>query len=214
MHLQTHKHGDKHTHTTYGDELRHAHIQSGSEGQGSPTSLDSRSCLWGLLKCEPQSLWEWRGKGLCLSITQLQTASRACVGLCEGLGGTENISHTWSLVYMLGPVRLTWVWGEAFIHKNLFHSQGGLKNLASNFQASGILESLVAREVPSCDLIWSHVYQAIIYVKYYKYHCKKDMFCKMSTQELEGSKASSKCEGVCIPITLKNIPTRIMRNKL
>lgn len=85
-------------------------------------------------------------------------------------GGGEHITHMES-GYMLGPVRLTWVWGDAFIHKTIFHSQGALVNFGSRPSSPlGILESLVVREVPSCNLIWSSVPGHYIhYVKYYKY---------------------------------------------
>jgi len=76
------------------------------------------------------------------------------VGLCEVLGGgqrTYSITHMES-GYILGPVRLTWVWGDAFIHKTFFHSQGALVGSRPS-SPLGILESVLAKEVPSCDLM-------------------------------------------------------------
>lgn len=70
----------------------------------------------------------------------------------KGWGNAEHITHMES-GYMLGPVRLIWVWGDAFIHKLSSTASEVWKILAPDLQASGILESLVAKEVPSCHLI-------------------------------------------------------------
>lgn len=126
----THKHGDKYTHNMQRLTSSRTHTIWQWGSRKSNMSRLQKLSLRTPKRRAAKSLGMKR-EGFVPFYYTASNGFKELVWVCvKGWGNAEHITHMES-GYMLGPVRLTWVWGDAFIHKILFYSQGGLDNFGS-----------------------------------------------------------------------------------
>lgn len=168
---RTHKHADKHTHNIQTRRTlprTHTIWQRGS--RKSNKSRLQKLSLRSPKRRAAESLGMKR-EGFVPFYYTASNSFKELVWVCvKGWGGRRTY-HTHGVWLHVGPCQTDMGLGGRFhSQKTSSTAREVWKVLAPELQASGILESLVAREFPSCDLIWSYVYHGMIYAKYYKYY--------------------------------------------
>lgn len=129
---QTHKHGDKHTHThnirRRTSSRTHTIWQRGSR-KSNKSRLQKLSLRTPKIRAA-ESLGMKR-EGFVPFYYTASNGFKELVWVCVKGWGERRTYHTHGVWLHIGPCQTDMGLGEAFIHKTLFHSQGGLENFGS-----------------------------------------------------------------------------------